>query len=382
MKHQSVHFLWNEPEITTGFASAVSLHSHTDRSREGLYDAPRYAKANALVGLAVARISARYRKLVGQDLDFRNAYFVPPLGPVESYRVEATQIQAMGLNPIVSITDHDTIEGPAQLQSLIEPERVPVSLEWTVPFGPSYFHVGVHNLPPQLAAGIAFELCEIRCSHCLMSRVSCVDNHDARCFPGVADRLERLASMPGTLIVVNHPLWDVRGIGERAHRDLLALFLSRYGEWLDALELNGLRSWEENRDVMEVSRQNHLAVISGGDRHGFEPNAVVNLTKAETFSEFAEEIRADRTSVVVFLKQYQQPLTLRVLRVAWDILKSSTAPNGDRKRWTDRIFLPWIDGRVLALSSQEWSGTLANKPIKGPQPSECLACDAAHGSEY
>ncbi len=33
-------------------------------------------------------------------------------------------------------------------------------------------------------------------------------------------------------------------------------------------------------------------VISGGDRHGCEPNGVINLTAARTFSEFAQEVRS------------------------------------------------------------------------------------------
>jgi hypothetical protein len=32
-------------------------------------------------------------------------------------------------------------------------------------------------------------------------------------------------------------------------------------------------------------------IISGGDRHGCEPSAVLNLTNAKTFSEFIDEIR-------------------------------------------------------------------------------------------
>jgi hypothetical protein len=106
------------------------------------------------------------------------------------------------------------------------------------------------------------------------------------------------------------------------------------------------------------------------------------MTGAKSFSEFAQEIRSDGASVVVFMRQYQQPLTLRKLRVAWDVLKTSKSANGGGRRWSDRIFIPWIDGRVLPLSSQEWSGTPANKPAERPQPSECLPCDALHGTEY
>ena len=72
--------------------------------------------------------------------------------------------------------------------------------------------------------------------------------------------------------------------------------------------------------------------------------------------------------------------SIRKLRVAWDVLKTSDGPLGVQ-RWKDRVFVPWIDGRVLPLSSQEWSAALSNEAIVGPQPSESLPCDALQGSE-
>jgi hypothetical protein len=382
MKQQSVHFVWNEPQITERFSAGVSLHSHTDCSREGLAGVPKYASENALIGLAVARISSRYEKLVGRTLDLERSYFVPPLAPAAAFRLESLQIEMMDLTPVVSITDHDSIGGPQQLHSLVDPEAVPISLEWTMPFGPGFFHIGVHNLPMERANEIVEGLCNVQCSYCRASGISCVGSHDARCLPNVREWLEHLANMPETLIVLNHPLWDVAGLGETAHRNLLEMFLLRYRNWIHALELNGLRSWAENRDVMSLAERWKRPIVSGGDRHGYEPNAVVNLTTARSFSQFAQEIRTDGNSVVLFMRQYQQPLTFRKLRVAWDVLKSSTGLNGERVRWNDRIFMPWIDGRVLPLSSQEWSSTLSNKPKERPQPSECLPCDAIQGTEY
>src|SRR5262245_56542449 len=111
MKRQSVHFVWNEPLATNRFTSAVSLHSHTNRSREGFLGIHKYAESSFLIRFAVSRISSRYEKATGKSLDFDRAYFVPPLAPSQAYGVEAAQIEKLGLKPIVSITDHDTIEG-------------------------------------------------------------------------------------------------------------------------------------------------------------------------------------------------------------------------------------------------------------------------------
>lgn len=382
MKRQSVHFLWDEPQITRSFSSAVSLHSHTDRSREGLSSVRKYARDSAVIGLAAARISSVFRKHTGKDLDFQQAYFAPPLAPAEAYRLEALQIEAMGMSPIVSITDHDTVEGPQQLRSFIDPDVLPVSLEWTVPFGQGFFHVGVHNLPADRADETVDALYEVQCSYCKASGTSCVGSHDARCLPNICEWFEYLSSIPETLLVLNHPLWDVGQMGDSARDNLLSAFLSRYGKWIHALELNGLRSWTENREVMVLAERWKLPVISGGDRHGCEPNGVINLTAAGTFSEFAQEVRSDGKSVVVFLRQYQRPLLLRKLQVVWDVLRNSEDSTGERRRWTDRIFVPWIDGRVLPLSSAEWSNAFSNEPVERPESAECLPSDAVQGTEY
>jgi hypothetical protein len=48
-----------------------------------------------------------------------------------------------GLAALVSITDHDNVEAAARLRVREETKQAPISLEWTVPIGPSYFHIGI-----------------------------------------------------------------------------------------------------------------------------------------------------------------------------------------------------------------------------------------------
>ncbi len=95
-------------------------------------------------------------------------------------------------------------------------------------------------------------------------------------------------------MVLNHPLWDEADIGAHQHRQTLAALLANHGRWIHAIELNGLRSWDENTEAMELARAWQLPAISGGDRHGLEPNANLNLTHAATFAEFVAEIRRER----------------------------------------------------------------------------------------
>src|SRR5262249_5151890 len=155
-------------------------------------------------------------------------------------------------------------------------------------------------------------------SGCRASGISCAGIHDARCVPHVRQWMDRLASVRDVLLVLNHPLWDTCEMGEARHRELLLSFLAWHKNYIHAFELNGLRTWDENLRVMELASHWNLPVISGGDRHGCEPNAVINLTRAKDFSTFVQEIRTEGRSVVVFLQQYRQPLAFRKIKTAWD----------------------------------------------------------------
>ncbi len=92
------------------------------------------------------------------------------------------------------------------------------------------------------------------------------------------------------LVIFNHPMWDLYLIGKERHEFLVNEFLQKNGNYLHALELNGLRHWDENRAVRRLAEKWNMLLISGGDRHGVEPNANINLTNATSFTEFVHEI--------------------------------------------------------------------------------------------
>lgn len=96
-----------------------------------------------------------------------------------------------------------------------------------------------------------------------------------------------------------------------------------------------LRSRGENRAVIDLARDLDRTLVSGGDRHGREPNAIINLTNAATFAEFADEVRSG-SSHVLFLPQYREPLALRILKSMCDVLRDSQDLVG-RERWTYRV---------------------------------------------
>ena len=123
-------------------------------------------------------------------------------------------------------------------------------------------------------------------------------------------------------------------------------FLHAYGRHIHALEINGLRSWQENLSVVSLGREFDYPVVAGGDRHGLEPNAIINLTRAKTFAEFAEEIRVERSSDIAILPQYQEPLALRHLLCAWDAVR-------EHPQLADRQYLGCA--RVLSCVRDGWS---------------------------
>ena len=59
------------------------------------------------------------------------------------------------MQPLVSITDHDDIQAPMLLRTVASARHIPVSVEWTTPFGKDQaFHLGIHNLPSATGRGM------------------------------------------------------------------------------------------------------------------------------------------------------------------------------------------------------------------------------------
>jgi hypothetical protein len=159
-----------------------------------------------------------------------------------------------------------------------------------------------------------------------------------------------LTEDPAVLIVLNHPYWDEKGIGKEAHLNELKALLQVARPWIHALEANGLRPWAENREVSEMCRAIGFPLISGGDRHGREPNAVLNLTNAGDFAEFVGEVRGDGWSDIYFAPHAAESRALRIYRTLSDILRDDPAHGLGWLRWSDRVFYQLASGEVKALS--------------------------------
>ena len=113
----------------------------------------------------------------------------------------------------------------------------------------------------------------------------------------------------------------------------------------------GLRPWAEKRAVAQRCSEAGLPLISGGDRHGREPNAVLNLTNAACFDEFAGEVRHDGWSDVYFGSHAAESRALRIYRNVCDVVRDDPNHGLGWVRWSDRVFYPLDSGEVRPVST-------------------------------
>ncbi len=335
MATSTVSYLWRDQDAPKGFHSGVSLHSHTNQSRETLDFLANLGNRYALIRPLLARLERRAESVHGVRLNYAASYWTPPMTPWLAFDLESRQIEKLDLQPMVSITDHDTIAAPMLLRTIPSARRIPVSVEWSVPYGGVQdFHLGVHNLPSG------------RAKEWMSTLADCTASPKEE---RLKEILVALNDEPGVLLVFNHPLWDLFLIGEEKHGFLVNEFLQKYGGLMHALELNGLRNWEENRATRRLAQQWNMLLISGGDRHGVEPNANINLTNAASFTEFVHEIRRDRVSNILFMPQYAQPWKHRLMQSTMDAIRDyPDFPQGSRT-WDERAYHPDAHGVVRPL---------------------------------
>jgi hypothetical protein len=221
-------------------------------------------------------------------------------------------------------------------------------VEWSAPYGEQSFHLGIHNLPSAQAKQWMDTLAEYTAQ------------------PNRTRLTEILAALnaePNVLVVFNHPLWDLYLIGKDRHEFLVNEFLQKNGMYLHALELNGLRHWEENRATRRLAESWNMLLISGGDRHGVEPNANINLTNAGSFTEFVHEIRHERKSNLLFMPQYAEPWKHRLLQSTIDAIRNyPDFPQGSRN-WDERAYHPDKNGVVRPLSEM-WPAGKAPRAMR------------------
>jgi hypothetical protein len=324
--------------FTRQFKTGVSIHSHTSCSKESLEFVERIFTSHPLLRAFLESHNNKADKH-GIQLELAKGYWTPPLCPRSAFELEKNQIeQRLGMQALVSLSDHDCVDAPMLLR--VAMQETPISLEWTVPFQTAKFHLGVHNLPAARAGELLDEL------------KACTAQPSTE---RVCDLLRTLHAIPDVLVVFNHPLWNLYANPPAEFAQNFEDFLALNNAYLGAFELNGTRSWEENRRVAQIASNWQQIAISGGDRHGSEPNANLNLTNATCFSEWVHELRVERTSHTLFMPQYHEPILTRFYQTFLDAVREYPDHSDGACRWDQRTFHPGPDGVVRQISSL-WGG--------------------------
>lgn len=324
------------PDCASKFRKGISLHSHTKLSKEKLQFIPAFTEKWPVIQRILDR---QYKKSV-VPVDLARAYWTSPLTPRRAYEVERDQIEGvLHLESMVSLTDHDSIQAPAMLKMTADTADAPLSMEWSVPVNGTIFHLGIHNLPAAHASDVEAQL------HRYTQNPS---------QSSVTELLAGLDAFPDVLIVFNHPLWDLCGLGPERHARSLDKFLEQNNRFIHAFEFNGMRRWQENKRVGPLADRWHQPIVSGGDRHTCEPSAALNLSNAANFSEFVDEIRVGRTSQVVFMPQFADPMCVRVAHAVLDVIRYYPENPEGTRRWDDRVFHPDKTGEGFLPISAFW----------------------------
>ena len=338
--HNQVRLVSKDQNEFLPFRSAVSLHGHTRHSQESLGFIGKFLQSHSTLKKWIDSQKTYCSRTSGITLDFDRAYWTPPLCERMAFELEARQIEELGLQPFVSLTDHNSIEACTLLRQSAEFANAPISTEWTVPFGRAVFHIGVHNLPAASAE-----------SYMAAMHQATAAAQEQQIFALLAE----FCSIPEVLLVFNHPLWNFDNIPGDVFQYELDRFLVTANPYMHAFELNGMRCHQENRGVLHLAETWDQVLISGGDRHGCEPNALLNLTNAADFPEFVDEIRNGRQSSVVILPQYRQPFGWRMYQNFTHVIADYPHYPEGRRHWDQRTFHPDRAGEAVVPMRQLWS---------------------------
>ncbi len=147
MASSTISYLWRDKNASQGFRSGVSLHSHTNQSKETLDFLANFGNQYPLMRPLLSRLERRSENNHGVRVNYAASYWTPPLTPKLAFDLETRQIEKLDVAPMVSLSDHDNIKAPMLLRTVPSARQIPVSVEWSAPYGVQSFHLGVHNLP-------------------------------------------------------------------------------------------------------------------------------------------------------------------------------------------------------------------------------------------
>src|SRR5690348_2894468 len=98
MAGATVSYLWRDQKAHEKYLTGVSLHSHTNQSKETLDFLANLGSRYSVIRPFLARLEHRSRAKHGVRVDYASSYWTPPMTPRLAFDLESQQIQKMGLN--------------------------------------------------------------------------------------------------------------------------------------------------------------------------------------------------------------------------------------------------------------------------------------------
>src|ERR1700722_8692152 len=204
MPNSTVSYLWRDQRAPKGFRAGVSLHGQTNQSKETLDFLANVGNQYPMIRPWISRLGTRASERHGMGVNYAESYWTPPMTPKLAFDLESKQIEDLDIASMVSLSDHDNIKAPMLLRTVPSARQIPVSVEWSVPYGGVQdFHLGIHNLPSAKAA------------EWMQTLEDFTDNpNDQR----LTEILAALSAEPNVLVVFNHPMWDLFLVGKERHQ--------------------------------------------------------------------------------------------------------------------------------------------------------------------
>src|ERR1700751_3634423 len=101
MAKSTISYLWCDQGAAQGFRSGVSLHSHTNQSKETLSFIANMGSQRSFLRPFRARFERLLESKYGVRLDYAAAYWPPPLTPKLAFDLETVQIEKLDVAPMV-----------------------------------------------------------------------------------------------------------------------------------------------------------------------------------------------------------------------------------------------------------------------------------------
>ena len=88
MPTSTISYLWRDKEAPKGFRTGVSLHSHTNQSRETLDFLANFGNQYPVMRPLLSRLERRAEQMHGVRIDYAASYWTPPMTPKLAFDLE------------------------------------------------------------------------------------------------------------------------------------------------------------------------------------------------------------------------------------------------------------------------------------------------------